>query len=88
MVSAWAADNGISLGQIKTEEKSNEITAIPELLEALDIKECIITIDAMGCQKTIASKIIEKEADYVLAVKNNHKHLYKKNQTIFHHLEN
>lgn len=87
MVSAWAADNGISLGQIKTEEKSNEITAIPELLEALDIKECIITIDAMGCQKTIASKIIDKEADYVLAVKNNHMHLYKEIEHFFHHLE-
>ena len=83
MVSAWAADNGISLGQIKTEEKSNEITAIPELLEALDIKECIITIDAMGCQKTIASKIIDKEADYVLAVKNNHMHLYKEIEHFF-----
>ena len=72
MVSAWACANSLVLGQVKTEEKSNEITAIPELLEALDIKECIITIDAMGCQKTIASKIIDKEADYVLAVKNNH----------------
>jgi len=71
MVSAWANQAGLSLGQIKTEEKSNEITAIPQLLELLEIKGCIVTIDAMGCQKTIAKKIQEKGADYVLAVKGN-----------------
>jgi predicted transposase YbfD/YdcC len=77
MVSAWANNNGMSLGQVATEEKSNEITAIPELLEMLVIKGCIVTIDAMGCQKTIAKKIIKKEADYVLAVKDNQKFLHK-----------
>ncbi len=71
MVSAWSSANGVVLGQLKTDEKSNEITAIPELLGMLDIKGCIVTLDAMGCQKEIAQKIIEKEADYVLALKGN-----------------
>jgi predicted transposase YbfD/YdcC len=71
MVSAWANDNKLVLGQIKTEEKSNEITAIPELLDLLDVSGCIVTIDAMGCQRDIAEKIIDKQADYVLAVKAN-----------------
>ena len=75
MVSAFAAENRVVLGQIKTEEKSNEITAIPELLSKLDIKGAVVTIDAMGCQKAIAKKIIQKEADYVLAVKGNQGHL-------------
>jgi len=77
MVSAWASKNGIVLGQVKTNEKSNEITAIPELLNLLEIKKCIITIDAMGCQKEIAKRIIEKEADYVLAVKGNQGRLHE-----------
>lgn len=71
MVSAWASENGLTLGQVKTEEKSNEITAIPELLELLEIKGCIVTIDAMGCQKKIAANIVDKDADYVLALKGN-----------------
>lgn len=71
MVHAWATENSILLGQMKTNEKSNEITAIPELLEILAIKGCIITIDAMGCQSKIANKIHEKGADYILAVKEN-----------------
>ena len=71
MVSAWANKAGLTLGQVRTEEKSNEITAIPELLEMLILKGCIVTIDAMGTQKAIAKKIIEKEADYVLALKGN-----------------
>jgi len=71
MVSAWANKAGLTLGQVKTDEKSNEITAIPELLDMLEIKGCIVTIDAMGTQKVIAQKIIEKEADYVLALKGN-----------------
>ncbi|MBA2649740.1 MAG: ISAs1 family transposase [Legionella sp.] len=75
MVSAFAAENGVVLGQIKTEVKSNEITAIPVLLDLLDIKGCIVTIDAMGCQVEIAAKIINKKADYVLAVKENQKNL-------------
>lgn len=71
MVSAWASKNGITLGQVKTEEKSNEITAIPELLNVLEIKGCIVTIDAMGCQKKIAESIVDKDGDYVLALKGN-----------------
>lgn len=76
MVSAWAVENGISLGQLKVDEKNNEIVAIPLLLEALDLSKCIVTIDAMGCQKDIAEKIIRNEADYILALKENQKHLY------------
>ena len=71
MVSAWATANHISLGQVVVDEKSNEITAIPKLLELLDVSGCLVTIDAMGCQAEIAGKIIEGEADYVLAVKGN-----------------
>jgi len=71
MVSAWAHQNNLVLGQVKVNEKSNEITAIPKLLEVLSLKNSIVTIDAMGCQTAIVEKIIEKEADYVLAVKNN-----------------
>jgi len=71
MVSAWASAQGICLGQIKTEAKSNEITAIPKLLERLALKGCIVTIDAMGCQKDIAKKIRDCEADYVLSLKGN-----------------
>ena len=76
MVSAFAVENGVVLGQTKTAEKSNEITAIPELLKMLDIKGGIVTIDAMGCQKKIAEKIIHQEADYVLTVKDNQKKLH------------
>jgi predicted transposase YbfD/YdcC len=71
MVSAWATHNRVVLGQVKTEEKSNEITAIPRLLELLQIKGATVTIDAMGCQKEIAKKIVEREANYMLAVKEN-----------------
>lgn len=71
MVSAWACQNGVVLGQQKTDEKSNEITAIPQLLELLEIKGCIVTIDAIGCQKDITTKIRECCADYVLALKGN-----------------
>lgn len=71
MVSAWATESRLVLGQIKTAEKSNEITAIPELLQSLALKGCLITIDAMGCQKDIAKTIVDKEADYLLAVKDN-----------------
>jgi predicted transposase YbfD/YdcC len=77
MVSAWATRNRVVLGQLKTEEKSNEITAIPELRKVLDVKGCIVTIDAMGCQKAIAHQIVEQEADYVLALKQNHGTLYE-----------
>jgi predicted transposase YbfD/YdcC len=75
MVSAWARSNGVVLAQEKVSGKSNEIKAIPELLKVLEIKGCIVTIDAMGCQKGIANNIISKEADYVLALKGNHKNL-------------
>lgn len=75
-VNAWACLNNIALGQVRTNEKSNEITAIPEILELLFLEKSIVTIDAMGCQKDIAEKIIEKRADYVLAVKENQPTLY------------
>ena len=71
MVSAWAAEQGIVLGQRKVDDKSNEITAIPGLLEVLAIEGCVVTIDAMGCQTEIAEKISGREADYMLAVKGN-----------------
>jgi predicted transposase YbfD/YdcC len=71
MVSAWSAQNRVVLGQVKTEEKSNEITAIPRLLELLNLRGCRVSIDAMGCQKDIAAKIVEGGADYLLAVKDN-----------------
>ena len=71
IVSAWADELSLILGQVKTDEKSNEITAIPELLELIDIRGMIITIDAMGCQKKICEKIKEKKADYVLSLKGN-----------------
>ena len=71
MVSAWASENSLVLGQTRVDAKSNEITAIPELLNLLDLSGCIVTIDAMGCQKKIAQQIVNREADYILAVKEN-----------------
>ena len=71
MVSAWAGANNLVLGQRKVDEKSNEITAIPKLLGALELSGTVVTIDAMGCQREIAAKIVEKKADYILAVKEN-----------------
>lgn len=76
MVSAWASQAGMSLGQVKTDVKSNEISAIPELLKMLELKGCIVTIDAMGCQTAIAAAITDKKADYVLAVKGNQPSLH------------
>ncbi len=76
VVSAWAAQRGLLLGQVRTEEKSNEITAIPALLKLLSVKGCIVTIDAMGCQKAIAGEIRKAEADYVLSLKANHPTLH------------
>ena len=71
MVSAWASENSLVLGQTRTDAKSNEITAIPELLQLLDVSGCIVSIDAMGCQKEITRTILERGADYVLSVKGN-----------------
>src|SRR5215210_2005370 len=71
LVSAWACEQRLVLGQLKTREKSNEITAIPLLLELLQLKGCIVTIDAMGCQTEIAGQIISQGADYVLSLKGN-----------------
>jgi predicted transposase YbfD/YdcC len=77
MVSAWATANGVVLGQVAVNEKSNEITAIPELLYLLDLKGCLVTIDALGCQKEIAEQIAAQEGSYLLAVKNNQPHLHE-----------
>jgi predicted transposase YbfD/YdcC len=75
LVSAWATEYSLTLGQVATEEKSNEITAIPELLDLLDLEGALVTIDAMGCQKAIAARIVEGGGDYVLTVKDNQEHL-------------
>src|SRR5574341_109223 len=83
MVSAWAEENEIVLGQRKVDEKSNEITAIPELLKLLALSGCIVTIDAMGTQTHIAKTIVEGEADYVLSVKENQGHLYEDISVLF-----
>ena len=77
LVSAWADQQNLVLGQVRTDEKSNEIKAIPELLKVLSIEGAIITIDAMGCQEKIADTIIDQKADYLLAVKANQKQLYQ-----------
>ena len=71
LVTAWASDNGLTLGQVACEEKSNEITAIPQLLKLLSLKHCTVTIDAMGCQTAIVEDIVEQGGHYVLAVKEN-----------------
>jgi hypothetical protein len=76
LVSSWAVDRLISLGQFATEEKSNEITATPELLDSIEIKGAVVTIDAVGCQREIAKKIIEGEGDDVLALKENQETLH------------
>ena len=88
MVSAWATTNRIVLGQVKTDEKSNEITAIPRLLQLLEIKGCLVTIDAMGCQKEIAKQIVEKGADYLLAVKENQPKLHQDLVAVFEEARN
>lgn len=83
LVSAWATEANLVLCQCKVSEKSNEITAIPKLLDFLDISGAIITIDAMGCQKNIAEKIRKEKADYVLALKKNHSEFYSEVQYLF-----
>jgi predicted transposase YbfD/YdcC len=82
-VSAWAASNRLVLGQKKVEGKSNEITALPQLIKILDLAGCIVTIDAMGCQREIVKKIVEKDADYVIAVKKNQLNLYEQIEKLF-----
>ena len=83
MVHAWATANHLLLGQLAVDEKSNEITAIPKLLQMLELTGAIVTIDAMGCQKEIARTIREQKADYLLALKGNHEHLFEQVQAFF-----
>jgi len=87
MVSAWATANELVLGQMKVDDKSNEITIIPKLLQVLEFSGCIITIDALGCQKEIASEIVSQGADYVLALKENQGNLHKDVELLFDALE-
>lgn len=87
MVSAWANTNHLIWGQVKTSEKSNEITAIPRLLDMLTINGCIVTIDAMGCQTEIAAHLVEQGADYVLSLKGNHGTVHQKFVAFFEHLD-
>lgn len=88
MVSAFAHENGLTLGQIATDKKSNEITAIPKLLKILNLSGCIVTIDAAGCQKKIVKTIIKKEANYVIAVKGNQPFLYEDIVSLFENADN
>ncbi len=83
LVSAWSSEFGLTLGQVATHEKSNEINAIPQLLDTINIKNTIISIDAMGCQKNIAKKIIDNQGNYILALKNNQKSLFHDVQLFF-----
>jgi len=83
LVSAWASANHLVLGQRKVEEKSNEITAIPALLQLVEVSGCIVTMDAMGCQKDLAAQIVEQGGDYVLALKDHHAHLHQDVQALF-----
>lgn len=72
MLNAWSVGNRLVLGQLAVEEKSNEITAVPQLMDMLDLKDCVVTADALNCQKAVAQKAMEKKSDYILAVKGNH----------------
>lgn len=83
ILNAWCTEVGLSVGQYKVGDKSNEITAIPELLKLLELRGCLVTIDAMGCQKNIATAVLKKEADYLLAVKGNKKKLHGETTRIF-----
>jgi predicted transposase YbfD/YdcC len=83
MVNAWAVDHGLVLGQVKTDAKSNEITAIPELLKVLDLKGAVVTVDAMGCQKRIAKQIVDQGGDYVFSLKGNQGNLHKEVELLF-----
>lgn len=77
MLNAWSVENRLVLGQLAVEEKSNEITAVPKLMDMLDLQGCVVTADALNCQKAVAQKAMEKQADYVLAVKGNHPVMHK-----------
>jgi predicted transposase YbfD/YdcC len=79
--SAWAEHNGLVLGQLQVADKSNEITAVPQLLRVLELSGCIVTVDAMGCQKKIAREIVEADADYVLALKGNQETVHEEVKT-------
>jgi predicted transposase YbfD/YdcC len=81
VVTAWASENGLVLGQLKVADKSNEITALPPLLRALELAGCIVTVDAMGCQKQVAREIVEADAEYVLALKGNHETAHEEVRT-------
>lgn len=83
MVSAWASVNKLVLGQVKVDSKSNEITAIPEFLKVLDLSGCIVTIDAIGCQKEIVKLITQQSADYVITLKKNQGNLYDEVEKLF-----
>lgn len=87
MVSAWSASNGISLGQVKVDDKSNEITAVPLLIHALDLDDCIITIDAMGCQEEITQAIMDRGSNYIIALKKNQPKSYELAQEIINGYE-
>ena len=87
MISAWGAANGVVLGQVKVGDKSNEITAIPQLIAVLNLQGCIVTIDAMGCQTEIATQIIEKKGDYVLSLKGNQGQMHEDTEEMFAHFE-
>lgn len=83
MVSAWATGNGMVLGQVRTDEKSNEITALPKLLETLHLQGCIVTLDAMGCQKSVVGNLVDRGADYVISLKGNQGNLHQKTKDFF-----
>ncbi len=83
MVSAWATTDHLVLGQLKVDDKSNEITAVPELLAMLDIHGCIVSVDALNCQKKTATQIIDQGGDYLLALKDNHPHMYEDVRNLF-----
>lgn len=83
LVEAWCSELGLCLGQVKTEEKSNEITAIPELLSMLDLEGCLVTIDAMGCQKDIAAQIVGQDANYLFGLKSNKKGIFDAVKALF-----
>jgi len=83
MVSAWASQNHLVLGQVKVDDRSNEITAVPDLLDLLELSGCIVTVDALNCQKKTAKKIVDQGADYVLSVKENQANLYQALQDLF-----